>query len=309
MLDHLDRLHTAPHVACQVLSVLQDEDFDIHELVGCLESDPALATSVLRLVNSSYFGLAKNVASLQQAVALLGSRSLRLAVLSFGLLDKLVHDTPAAVYQDFWRRSLTMAAASSQLTTAHNCPIRADEAYCGGLLADVGVLVFAQLQTSNYAELYERVGHTPLLVESERELYGFDHGQLGARLLARWNLPDVLAEAVVQHWDRVPDCGDFPLMLYAADLLADALWAPESPRVNTARELMESEFNMDMDGFITLAIHCKQTIKETAETYQVNLVGDIDCDQLLDQARRQYMDAAMEAAMDWDSLEAVAESS
>ena len=58
LVNRLDRLHTAPHVACQVLTLLQDENFETHQLAECLEADPALATSVLRLVNSSYFGLA-----------------------------------------------------------------------------------------------------------------------------------------------------------------------------------------------------------------------------------------------------------
>ena len=55
LIDRVDRLHSAPHVACQVLNVLQDEGFDIDNLVSCLELDPALATSVLRLVNSLVF--------------------------------------------------------------------------------------------------------------------------------------------------------------------------------------------------------------------------------------------------------------
>ncbi len=115
LIDRIDRLHSAPHVVCQVLRLLQDEDYQTNELVGCLQADPALASSVLRLVNSSYFGLARHVGSLQHAVTFLGSRSLRLAVLSFGLLKQLVRDTPARVYQDFWRRSLTMASVGSRL--------------------------------------------------------------------------------------------------------------------------------------------------------------------------------------------------
>ena len=148
-IDRLDRLHSAPQVACQVLTVLQDENFETCQLVHCLEADPALASSVLRLVNSSYFGLARNVASLQHAVTYLGSRSLRLAVLSFGLLKQLAEDTPAQVYQDYWRRSLTMASVASRLA-ANNPELAADEAYSAGLLSDVGMLLLAQLETKSY---------------------------------------------------------------------------------------------------------------------------------------------------------------
>ena len=195
LIDRVERLHSAPHVVCQVLQLLQDEDYQVHELVGCLQADPALASSILRLVNSSYFGLARHVGSLQQAVSFLGSRSLRLAVLSFGLLKQLAKDTPALVYQDFWRRSLTMASVGSRLATRQR-RTTSGEAYSAGLLADIGMLLLAQVETRGYVKLYEQVGHSHCCCESERERYGFHHGQLGARLLHRWNLPLPLTEAV-----------------------------------------------------------------------------------------------------------------
>ena len=292
-------------MVCQVLRLLQNEDYQIHELVSCLQADPALASSILRLVNSSYFGLARHVGSVQQAVTFLGSRSLRLAVLSFGLLKQLAKDAPALVYQDFWRRSLTMASVASRLA-ARQPRTGSGEAHSAGLLADVGLLLLAQVDTKGYVKLYERIGHSPLLVESERERYGFHHGQLGARLLHRWNLPLALTEAVSEHHARPATGSPLVLITHIADLLADALWTPESPRVNEARALVESQFQLDLDGFITLAVECKKSIQENAETFQVTLANEIDCDALLAQARRQYMDAAMEAAMDWDSLTAVA---
>ena len=304
LIDRIDRLHSAPHVACQVLRLLQDEDYQTNELVGCLQADPALASSVLRLVNSSYFGLARHVGSLQHAVTFLGSRSLRLAVLSFGLLKQLVRDTPARVYQDFWRRSLTMASVGSRLA-ARQTGSAADEAYSAGLLADVGLLVLAQVDTKGYIKLYEKVGHSQLLIESERERYGFHHGQLGARLLNRWNLPLALTEAVSEHHACPTTDRPLAMITHIADVLADALWTPESPRVSEGRALLESHFGLDLDGFITLAVECKETIQENAQIYQVELACDIDCDALLTQARRQYMATAMEAAIDWDSLAAV----
>jgi HD-like signal output (HDOD) protein len=304
LIDRIDRLHSAPHVVCQVLQLLQNEDYQTHDLVGCLQADPALASSILRLVNSSYFGLARHVGSLQQAVTFLGSRSLRLAVLSFGLLKQLAKDAPAVVYQDFWRRSLTMASVACRLA-ARQWRTASGEAYSAGLLADVGLLLLAQVETKGYVKLYEQVGHSPLLIESERERYGFHHGQLGARLLHRWNLPLSLTAAVSEHHTRPEAREPLVLITHIADLMADALWTPESPRVNEARALLESTLHLDLDGFISLAVECKKSIEENAETFQVALAHEIDCDALLAQARRQYMDAAMEAAIDWDSLTAV----
>ena len=245
------------------------------------------------------------MSSLQQAVTFLGCRTLRLAVLSFGLMKQMVKDTPAAVYRDFLRRSLTMAATASQLA-GRRTEAKSDEAYCAGLLADLGVLAFAQLETSSYVRMYNKLGHTPLLTESEMELYGFHHGQLGARLLERWNLPERLTDAVSLHHEVPTENDDLRLAVYAGDLMADALWTPESPRVAESRKLLETEFGLDLDGFIALAVDCKQVISENAELHRVELDGHIDCDALLAQARKQYMEEALEAAMDWDSFESVA---
>jgi HD-like signal output (HDOD) protein len=304
-IDGLDRLHSSPHVACQALRLLQDDNVETCQLVQCLETDPALASNVLRLVNSSYFGLARNVSSLRHAVTLLGMRSLRLAVLSFGLLEQLAKDVPARVYDDFWRRSLTMASVASRLVPRKQ-DVAGDEAYSAGLLADVGVLLLAQLDTRQYSRLYNKAGHSEWLLESERERYGYDHGQLGARLLDRWNLPPLLTRAVAGHHQRPESSDALAMIIYLASLIADSLWTPDSPRVKEARVLAEAECGLDLDGFITLAVDCKEIIRDSAQMYQIHLGRDINCAALVDQARRQYMEEAMEAAIDWDSLEAIA---
>ncbi len=198
-----------------------------------------------------------------------------------------------------------MAAVAARLAHGKR-ELASDEAYSAGLLSDIGLLVLAQLETTSYVRLYQRVGHGTMLIESEQELYGFHHGQLGARLLERWNLPASLTDAVASH-HAFSDANDMlSVATHIANLMADALWTPDSPQVQQARQLLESEFGMDLDGFITLAVDCKAIIRDSAETYSVKLAGEIDCEALLNQAKIQYMDEAMEAAIDWDSLSAVA---
>ncbi len=279
LIDRLDRLHSSPHVAYQILAILQDEDYETRELVPCLESDPALATAILRLVNSAYFGLGRNISSLQHAITYLGSRSLRLAVLSFGLAKQFVDGAPAQLYQDFWRRSLTMAAVASRFAVQHGQPAP-DEAYSAGLLADVGMLLLAQVETRSYLKMYPKADHSTLLVESEQELYGFDHGQLGARLLQRWNLPDTLTQAVADH-HRQSDDDPLVRTVFVANLMSDVLWTPHCCRVHETRQLVEREFGLDMDKFIALAIDCKEIVNDSASIYQVRLGGKIDCQELV----------------------------
>jgi len=307
LLDRMDELHSSPAVAYQVLDLMKDPEFRIQEIAGHLEADPALAASILRLVNSSCLGLTHKIGSLRQAVTYIGTRSLRLAVLSFGLVDQLTRGTPLLVCRDYWRRALTMASAASQLCTDPE-QTSPDEAYSAGLLADIGVLVLAQVETERYVAMYDELGHGPELVKSERRDFGFGHATLGAKLLSRWNLPTRLTLAVARHDNsRRPPNTLVGRAVRAGDLLADALWAPKTPRLPEAQAFLADNFGLDTDGFISLALACKADIARNAKLFRVELTGSIDCEEFRRQALKQYKTEAMETAIDWDALTAVRE--
>ncbi|HYW79031.1 MAG TPA: HDOD domain-containing protein [Thermoguttaceae bacterium] len=319
LLDRMDRLHSSPAVAYRVLELLKNPEFDIQEVAGLLETDPALAASILRLVNSSCHGLTHPIASIPQAVAYIGTRSLRLAVLSFGLVDRLTRGTPQLVCRDYWRRAMTMASAAAQLCTTPldmNAvllgdaveQVPPDEAYSAGLLADIGVLVLAQVETEQYVAMYDELGHGSELVQAERREFGFSHATLGAKLLAQWKLPTRLTLAVARH-DSVksPPSSMVGRAVVAADLLADALWTPQSPRLPEAQAFLAENFDLDIDGFISLAVACKADIARNSELFRVELTGSIDCEELRNQASNRFRIEAMETAMDWDSMTAFRE--
>jgi len=306
LIDRVEQLHSSPLVACKVLNLLKDPEFDVRQVQRQLETDPALAAAVLRLVNSSCFGIAQKVSSLRQAIALLGARALRLTVLSFGLVDRLTWGAPGKVCADYWRRALTIATSASHLCVRRDA-VRPDEAYSAGLLADVGVLVLAQLDTEAYVSLYGRHRHGRELVEAERDQYGFDHCTLGAELLARWSLPKRLTHSVFGHHARRPGRRALDLVVLAGDVLADVLWESDTPRLPDAQRLLLGEFGLDLDGFISLVLQCKSDIAENAELFHAELTGSINCDALMENALRLYRREALETALDLDSLTAIME--
>ncbi|HZT81843.1 MAG TPA: HDOD domain-containing protein [Gemmataceae bacterium] len=306
LLRRLPQLHTAPQVAQRVLQLTGDPGFDVGEVVSCLESDPALAARVLRVVNSPAFGLARKVQSLRQAVARLGQRSLRLVAMTFNVVDALTRGAAGRLYHDYWRRALTMAAAAARLAE-HDRDLDRDAAYSGGLLAEVGTLALAQADGDRYAPLCARVPHGPELLAAERQAFGFTHAALGALLLARWEFPAPLFQATLHHHDDRPEAGPVERAVQAAALLAEVLWAPRSAQLPAVRRLLEEDYGLDMDGFIGLAVGCKQDVDLSAELFNVRLAGTIDCHALLDQARQRHAEAALETALELDSLLAVFE--
>ena len=298
----IDRLHSAPQIAQQVLILTRDPEFDIRDVAACLEKDPALAARILRVVNSSRYGLRHPVTSIRQAASYIGQRSIRLITLTFGLVETLAQGAAQELFLTYWQRALTMAAVASRLTTV-DARRETDDAYTAGLLADIGMLVFAQLRTEPYTQLCESTPHGLQLVAEERRAFGFGHPALGARLLETWEVPATLVSAVLRHHEPTPDQDNRLLLaVQAGDLMADALWTPNSSNVLPAKLLMQQTFGFDTDAFIDLALSCRTEIEEASDLFGVRVGLPMNCDTLVEQARQQYADISLQTALELDSL-------
>lgn len=304
LIDAVEELHSPPTIVYELLQVLQDPEFRVAQVEQLLNADPALATSVLKLVNSSSFGLRSQIGSLRQAVAFLGARTLRLAILGFGLTNRLTRGAPAEVCCDYWRRALTMASAAARLG-ARGRALQREQAYLAGLLADLGVLVLTQVETTRYVPLYRELGHGPELTIAEREEFGASHPELAERLLRRWNLPRDIAAAVAGHHDAPDPSQPLSRLVYAGNLFADLLWTPGTSYLDAARRYFQNELDIDLDDLITLAVECKQDVLSHADAFRVDLQGSIDCEALRNFAFKQYKAEAIEIALDWDSAASV----
>jgi hypothetical protein len=244
-------------------------------------------------VNSSYYGVPRKITGLSHALNYLGRRSVRLAVLSFGLVKVLVSGAPGRLHQLYWKRSLTMAAAARRCAMLSDDPeAHPDTAFTAGLLADLGMLALAQMETEKYLEICQEPDHTMRQVQMEREAFGFDHMAVGGRLLQRWNLSQEMVDAVANHHVYLPMCPELNHTLLVANLLTDVLWNPASPYMKPLQFILKSRFGMDVDQLITLANDTKRAVKESMVIFGVNLKVNIDVDAIEAEAREQFAKAA-----------------
>ncbi len=297
ILKQAEGLHSSPHVAQKVVHVVRDDNFDIVEVVKLLECDPALSVAILRLVNSSYYGLRNKVDGLRQAVALIGRRSLRRAVLSFGIIDRLTAGMPAQAYLDFWRRAFTTAALSSRLLPNGDRKL-SDQAYTTGLLADLGVLLFMQVEQDKYLPLSEEFSHGPQLAQAEIMTFGFDHAALGAELMTRWGFSEEITSAVRDHHGLAGSVGSLSRLLQAADRVNDFIWYPASSKVALCRQLLEQEYRMDMDGFISLVVEMKDLITQSEDIFGVKVLAEVDPEAIRQLASHLYQRHEQQAGVD-----------
>lgn len=305
LLSRLGELHTSPQVAKRVLALTADVDFDIRKVVECIETDPALAAKILRIVHSPRYGIRQNVTSLRHAVTILGQRSLRLTTMTFSLVLGLTRGAAGRAYRAYWRDALSVAVFAERLAGAV-AAAPADEAYAGGLLADVGVLALLQAEEAAYAVVRAREWRGGRLVQAERLAFGFDHAILGARLLERWEFGDDIVAAVGRHHDEetstLPELGS---IVNAAARLVDSLRSASDADFQVVRAQLGARFGLNTDDLIDLVLGSREEIARQAEIFGVELDEPVDCEALLDRARRLHQDAALETALDLDSISSV----
>ena len=207
--DKAGKLYTLPAVAVEVLQLTNHPQVDVQQLRQCIENDPALTSRVLRVVNSSLFGLSREVSDLNKALALLGTKPLKLLVLGFSLPDNLFVGMAGDILRRYWRRTLTKAVAAREISeTLWNLP--GDDAFIAGLLQDVGMLVLLQEFGEPYVRFLDLAfAKAPDVGELATKAIGFDHAHLtrdclsgggcreswsrrsgrGGRRRASWNCP------------------------------------------------------------------------------------------------------------------------
>lgn len=302
MIRQIDRLHSGMGVAQKILALIRDPEFDLGAVAECLEHDPALSARILGVVNSSRYGLVHKIGSIRYAAAFLGRRSLQLVTLSFSLIDTFARGPFRQMYLDYWKRALTVATVAQRVAARTN-GLCADEAYAAGLVADIGVLALAQVAGEPYVRLYLKHSHGPELVAMEMHSLGFNHAELGARLLERWGLPEPVISAVAGHHLTTNGSAPIEAVVHAGWLMSEALWSPNSPQVAAARRFLYEECGFDLDDFIELALGCRSDIDESAATFGIAIGKSVSSHELVEEARRMSLETALDTSFELESLE------
>lgn len=298
------RLYSLPAVALEVLQLTRDPQVDAARLKRCIERDPGLTARVLRVVNSSLFGLARPVRDLNQALALLGSKPLKLLVLGFTLPDRLFTGLAGDVLTRYWRRTLIRAVAAREICEQVWFQ-PGDEAFLAGLLQDVGILALVQQLREPYVALVRKAWERgDDLAPLERMSLGFDHAQLTSRLLAQWGLAPSLVDAVLapgdpDRLDNVPEPSrTLPKALHLADRLARSL---AERRLDALADLIA--LGHDYHGLSTAQWHdlidaLAAKVGELAQLLDLNLPEDEGLATTLAQARDHLADAGEDLVRD-----------
>lgn len=193
----LSALRSRPAMYDRLRSALADPRTDLLQVGRLIESDIAVVAKILQLVNSSFFGLARPVSDVGQAVSYLGQDTLEALVLS----ASLVSVQPARPVPGFDADALQAAAEERAARARAVAPKDLKEtAFTAALLSDIGQIVFAHAAPDEFAEVLATARAEGIsLYEAETARWGFGHGRAGAYLLGLWGLPLLVVHAVAYH--------------------------------------------------------------------------------------------------------------
>lgn len=201
-----------PHVIQRVMTMTQDPDVTVNELNQVISLDQALTANVLKLCNSAYYGLPRTIGSISQAVTYLGFRAIRNLVLSSFLSEVYGGVVPrgAGLSSDgLWQHSVATAVAAQQVCERVRRPDAHDLSFTCGLLHDVGKTILWRHAKEAQQEIDAWVEEKGVrYVVAEREVLGFDHAALGAKIADTWNFPPMLVQAIGLHHQPEQARGD-----------------------------------------------------------------------------------------------------
>ncbi len=206
-MDGVKSIPGMPGAALKLLSLLRDPEVNVVEIETILRRDPGLTANVLRLTNSAYFGFPSKIASVRQAVVMLGSKRLIQLVLTscaHATMEKPVagYDLPAG---ELWRHAIAVSVAAEALIKELKISA-GDVVFTAALLHDVGKLVLGNFVEDDLVKIEQTASGEIPFDAAEQLVLGTNHAEVGALILKKWSFPSEIVAAAKWHHD--PDAAE-----------------------------------------------------------------------------------------------------
>lgn len=200
----VDQLPSLPQVLLKILDAIQSDSADYQHMADIIRQDAAVATRLIAVANSSYFGRPRQCETIERALLFLGTDAVKTIVITAAIKQFFSHFNQRHNHflKKFWRRSLVSANFAHVLATLTSYP-SPDEAYLAGLLIDVGQLILLTSDEQPYLSILDTCVDDKQLLEAEIAQYQKTHNQLSGELVDSWKLSGFMGDAVRYHHEPV----------------------------------------------------------------------------------------------------------
>jgi len=210
LVQMVDRMPAFSGSVNKILQMTSDIDCAPKDLVQVIEHDPVMMAKILKLVNSAYFGLSREITSIKHGVVFVGLNTIKNLAISIATMGMLPKAGPAGLdMNSFLLHSLGTASIAKLLGKRLGVmPDKTTDYFVGGLLHDIGKVVFAQFMPQEMERALKRVEVEEVSLSiAEMIEIGADHAQLGGMLAEKWQLPHTLVTCIKEHHSLEPNSG------------------------------------------------------------------------------------------------------
>ncbi|NNF44784.1 MAG: HDOD domain-containing protein [Phycisphaerales bacterium] len=204
----ISHIATLPEITLKIIELVEDPSSTAQDLHKIISNDPALCSRILKVVNSAFYGLPRQIGSINRAIVLLGLNAVKNIAIAASL-TKLFRGgdlSPQFSARDLWIHSIATAAASKLLCDELRLGLP-DEAFLAGLMHDIGIMVEMQAMRKQLVQLFDELPFaedgTPTgnMLEMEQRIFGADHQAFGAGLCESWKFPKSFGFVSGHHHD------------------------------------------------------------------------------------------------------------
>ena len=202
LVSRMDRLPSIPSVYSEIVEKLQQREVRLEEIGAVIAKDIGMTANILKLVNSAFFGLRRQMVDPAEAVTYLGLETVKTLVLSIHAFSQFEGvEMEGFSLSSLWQHSLQTAALARAIAGAEQAEGKLrDESFVAGMLHDAGKVVLAANFAPQYVEAMRLARTNNLeLLAAEEQVFGANHAAVGGYLLGLWGLPVPVVEAIALH--------------------------------------------------------------------------------------------------------------
>ena len=256
-----------PRIVIRAQLLLTNPNSDVEEIGKLIEANPAIAARVLKVANSSYYGMRTRVTSVQRATVMLGFKIIGECITVAGI-SKFLSKTLKGyrlVSENLWQHSMSVAFGSKIIARKKRARLEND-AFSVGLFHDVGKIVLNKYvleRKEAFDEFIDNGRHS--FLSAEKKILGFDHAEIMCELFKRWRFPKQLAIAIRHHHSPFLSKEDeLSYIIYVADLIAkmnqNSIPQQIDKRALELLDLQEKDISSTMDEVVETVDKIKKEI-------------------------------------------------
>ena len=229
----ISHIATLPEITIKIIELVEDPTSTAQDLHNIISHDPALCSRILKVVNSAFYGLPRQIGSINRAIVLLGLNAVKNIAIAASL-TKLFRGgdlCPTFSARDLWMHSIATAACCKLICDELKLGLP-DEAFLAGLIHDIGLMVEMQSMREKLIQVFDNMttdengAPTSDLRELENEICGADHTAFGSALCEVWKFPKSFSFVTSCHhepMDLPPGSRTLAAVVYVADRITAEL--------------------------------------------------------------------------------------